>query len=256
MADPRIVLFDLETLPNLPEALKVWTQLSSYPGQTLKASISTIICAGWKVIGEHEPIHCINAWDFPAWSLDVNDDQAVCVSIAEVLKDADCVVTHNGKRFDWKFLQTRLRYWDLSPLPRIHHVDTCNEARKHLLIFNNRLNTVAKFLADKEKMDHEGWGLWVRVHGRDPAAMKIMEDYCKQDVLVLEDVFRELRPLIDTLPNHNLFSPFKEKVCPSCGGSRLKSEGRRYTKTKAYRRYCCADCHSWSSTDIKDELPR
>lgn len=256
MADPRIVLFDLETLPNLPEALKVWPQLSSYPGQTLKASISTIICAGWKVLGAQEPVHCINAWDFEPWTADVNDDRAVCEAIAEVLMDADCVVTHNGKRFDWKFLQTRLRYWDMDPIPSIHHVDTCNEARKHLLIFNNRLNTVAKFLTDKEKKEHEGWELWVKVHARNPEAMKTMEEYCKQDVLVLEDVFREIRPLIGSLPNQNLFSPFKEKVCPNCGSTRLKSEGKRYTKTKAYRRYICADCKAWCHTDIKDELPR
>lgn len=256
MADPRIVLFDLETIPNLSEALKVWPQLSSYPGQTLKASITTIICAGWKVLGAQEPVHCINAWDFEDWAIDVNADRAVCEAIAGVLLDADCVVTHNGKRFDWKFLQTRLRYWDLPPLPQIHHVDTCNEARKHLLIFNNRLNTVARFLTEKEKKEHEGWDLWVKVHARDPVAMQTMTDYCKQDVLVLEDVFREIRPLIGTLPNSNLFSPFKEKVCPNCGGSRLKSEGKRYSKTRAYRRYICQDCRSWCHTDLKDELPR
>ncbi len=256
MAEPRIILFDLETLPNLPEALKVWPQLSAYPGQTLKASISTIICAGWKLLGLNEPTHCINAWDFSPWASNVNDDKLVCEAIADVLLGADCVVTHNGKRFDWKFLQTRLRFHDLPPLPAIQHVDTCNEARKHLLIFNNRLNTVARFLTEKQKQEHEGWELWVKVHARDATAMQTMSDYCKQDVLVLEDVFRELRPLAKGLPNQNLFSPFKEKVCPKCGGSRIKSEGKRYTATRAYRRYICADCKAWSHTDLNDELPR
>ena len=256
MADPRIVLFDLETLPNLPEALKVWPQLSNYPGQTLKASISTIICAGWKVYGKDEQVQCINAWDFPAWATDVNDDAEVCKAIAEILQNADCVVTHNGKRFDWKFLQTRLRKHKLPPLPTIHHVDTCAEAKKHLLMFNNRLNTVSQFLTDQEKMDHEGWPLWVKVHGRDDQSMQTMTDYCKQDVLALEAVFTELKPLIQTLPNFNLFSPFKEKVCPNCGSSRLKSEGKRYTKTTSYRRYICMDCNRWSRTDLKDDLPR
>ena len=256
MADPRIVLFDLETLPNLPEALKVWPQLSNYPGQTLKASITTIICAGWKVYGKDETVQCINAWDFEAWANDVNDDRSVCEKIAEVLLGADCVVTHNGKRFDWKFLQTRLRKHGLPPLPPLHHVDTCAELKKNYLIFNNRLTTAAQFFTDKDKMDHEGWPLWVKVHGRNPEAMQTMTEYCKQDVLVLEEVFREIRPLVRSLPNHNLFSPFREKVCPNCGGSRLKSEGRRFTKTRAYRRYCCQDCKSWCHTDLSDEVPR
>jgi len=252
---PRIVLFDLETLPNLPEALKVWPSLSSYPGQTLKASISTIICGGWKAHGEKK-VHCINAWDFPEWETNVNDDGPLCRALYDVLKDADCVVTHNGRRFDWKFFQTRLLFHGLSTLPKIHHVDTCAEAKKNLLVFNNRLNTISRFLTNTEKMDHEGWDLWVKVHGRDEKAMATMSKYCKQDVLALEEVFKALKPVIKSLPNQNLFNPFKEKVCPTCGSSRIQSRGKEYTKTKVYRRYACLDCRAWSRTDAADEVPR
>lgn len=255
VSDPKIILFDLETLPNLTEALKVWPQLSSYPGQTLKASITTIICAGWKLLGASD-VHCISAWDFPSWVDNVNEDKKLCEGIFEVLKDADCVVTHNGRRFDWKFLQTRLIYHGLPPLPKVHHVDTCAEAKKNLLVFNNRLNVVARFLTAKEKLEHEGWDLWVKVHQRDPKAMQTMSDYCKQDVIVLEDVFRRLRPLVTSLPNYNLFNPLKEKSCPNCGSSRLRSEGKRHTRTQSYRRYICQDCNTWSRTDLKDEVPR
>lgn len=255
MSDPRIVFFDIESLPNLLEALKVWPQISNYPGLTLKASINSIACVGWKRLGESE-VHCIHSWDYPTWAEDVNDDKALCAAIYEVLKDADCVVTHNGKRFDWKFLQTRLLYHGLPVLPKLHHVDTCAEVKKNLYVFNNRLNTVARFLTDVEKMEHDGWDMWVSVHQRDPEAMKMMSQYCMQDVLVLEEVFKKLRPVIESLPNHNLFSPFKEKVCPNCGSSRIKSEGKRYTKTRAYRRYCCQDCGKWSHADLKDELLR
>jgi hypothetical protein len=252
---PKIVLYDLETLPNLPEALKQWTNLSSYPGQTLKASISSIICAGYKVLGEKN-VHCINAWDYPSWKKNVNDDRAVCEALFEVLKDADCVVTHNGKRFDWKFFQTRLMYHGIGPLPKIHHVDTCAEAKKNLLVFNNRLNTLSQFFTDQKKMDHEGWDLWVKVHARDKKAMSTMEKYCKQDVVALEAVFKKLRPLIKSLPNQNLFNPLKAKACPNCGSSRLQSRGFAYAQTRVYRRYQCQDCAAWSRTDARDEAPR
>lgn len=255
VSGPRIVLFDLETLPNLSEALKVWTNLSNFPGQTLRASITSIICAGYKTLGEKK-VHCLNAWDFKAWKKDVNDDKELCEKLYDILKDADCVVTHNGKRFDWKFLQTRLLFHKLPPLPKIHHVDTCHEAKKHLFMFNNRLNTLAHFLTDKEKLDHEGWELWVKVHGRDPASMSKMTRYCKQDVLVLEEVFKKMLPVISSLPNQNLFNPMKEKVCPKCGSTRLESRGKYYSKTKTYRRYVCQDCRSWARTDAKDEVPR
>ncbi len=255
MSGPRILLFDLETLPNLPEALKVWTALSNYPGQTLRASITSIICVGWKILNSKQT-HCINAWDFQSWQKDVNDDGPLVREAHKIFKGVDCIVSHNGKRFDWKFFQTRLLFHGLEPLPKIHHVDTCAEAKRNLLIFNNRLNTVSKFFKEEEKMDHEGWDLWVKVHGRDPKAMKTMTEYCKQDVDVLEGVFKKLRPVIGTLPNFNLFNPMKSRSCPGCGSTRLQRRGRYLTKTRAYNRYVCKDCKSWSRTDAADEAPR
>lgn len=256
MNDPKIVLFDLETLPNLPAALEVWTQLGNYPGLTLKASISSIACAGFKILGKKNPVQMIHAWDYPAWKRDVNNDKAVCEALYENLHDADCVVTHNGKRFDFKFLQTRLRYWKLPNLPKMKHVDTCSEAKTHLYTFNNRLNTLAKFLTNTEKMEHEGWDLWVKTHARHKKSMKTMSEYCAQDVITLEALFYEIRPLIKSLPNFNLFNPAKASVCPSCGSSRLQSRGIYITTVKKYHRYHCQDCGSWSRTDAKDELPR
>lgn len=255
MTEPKVVLLDLETLPNLPEALKVWPSLSSFPGQTLKASVSTIVCAGWKLLGSDQT-NCISAWDFDQWSTNVNDDRQVVEGIYNVLKDADCVITHNGKRFDWKFLQTRLMFHKMEPLPKIHHIDTCAEAKRELYVLNNRLQTVARFLTNKEKMEHEGWDLWVKVHGRDVEACEKMKSYCMQDVDVLEAVYRSLRPVVRGMPNHNLFSPLKEKACPKCGSSRIRSEGKRHTLTRSYRRYICQDCRSWCHTDLKDEVPR
>jgi len=255
VAEPRILLFDIESLPNLDAALSVWPQLSNYPGQTLRASINSVLCIGWKIYGE-DKVHCIKAWDFPEWKDDVNNDKKVVEEFQKIVVEADCVIGHNSKRFDWPFIQTRLRKYDLPPMPNVHHVDTCAEVKRNLFLFNNRLNTVAKFLTDVEKMEHEGWDLWVKAHGGDREALKTMEEYCKKDVIVLEEVFRKLRPVIQSLPNFNLFSENDKIACPNCGSTRLVSNGNRFTSTKCYKRYICKDCRTWSRTDIKDEFPR
>lgn len=255
MTEPRIILFDIESLPNPFAALEVWPQISNYPGLTLKASINSIACVGYKVLGSAE-VNCLHSWDFPEWEKNVNDDGPLCRALYDILKDADCVVGHNSKRFDWKFIQTRFLYHGLPLLPKLHHVDTCAEAKRNLYMFNNSLNTIARFLTDTEKMPHEGWPLWVKTYYRDPEAMKTMSEYCMKDVLVLEEVFFKLRPVIKSLPNYNLFSPMKVNSCPSCGSTRLYSNGKRYTKTRIYRRYFCPDCKGWSHTDLKDEVPR
>lgn len=254
---PRIVLFDLETIPILKEVMKIYPGIGAYPGLTFKASITSIICFGFKVFGEKK-VSCVNAWDFEKrWKKNVNDDYEVVKKAYDILKDADAVVTHNGKRFDWKFLQTRLLFHRLPLLPKINHIDTCAVSRGNLMAYNNKLNTLGKFLIGEEKLENGGWDLWVKVLERDKKSTKLMSDYCKQDVLLLEKVFKRLIPLVKNMPNQNLYLVGGSKrVCPSCGSTRLISSGIRATTTRTYRRYSCKDCGSWSRTDMKDELPR
>jgi uncharacterized protein YprB with RNaseH-like and TPR domain len=103
--------------------------------------------------------HCTTAWDFKSvWARNINDDEAVVRRAYEVLSQADAVVTHNGKRFDWRFLQTRILHHGLKPLPKIPHIDTCQVAKSNLYAFNNRLNTIAKLLSAGQKLENGGWG--------------------------------------------------------------------------------------------------
>jgi DNA polymerase elongation subunit (family B) len=239
----RIVLFDLETLPDFKEAMKVWPGLSAYPGLTLKASISSVICAGWKVFGQKR-VECINAWDYPEWLKDVNDDRKVVEAISKILVGADVVVTHNGRSFDWKFLQTRLTRHGFPPLPKLVHIDTKNECKKNLLLFNNRLQTASRFLTSEEKLENGGWELWVKVSERDPKAMRKMVKYCRQDVVALEAVFARLIPFVK-LPNANMFK--EEMVCPTCASTDLQRRGERITVQKRFQRYQCKGCGAWAS---------
>jgi len=260
IAKPRIIIFDLETLPNLPEALKVWPRLSAYPGLTLKATISSIICAGWKEYGEKKT-HCINAWDFSRWKKDVNDDYSVCKEINKVLLTADAVVTHNGKRFDWKFLQTRLMYHGFKPMRNITHIDTCQIAKSNLYAFNNSLNIIGKLLVKDKKMENGGWDLWVNVHGKSKKAMKTMTEYCKQDVSLTEKCFIELIPLIKNMPNMNLWKNKKQAreftdICPNCGSEDIKFNGYIFTKTTKYQRKICKDCGTTARVNSDGKKPR
>lgn len=230
--------------------MKAFPGLSDYPGLTLKASINSIICVGWKELDSKET-HCISAWDYQKrWLKDVNDDSQVVKDAYEVLKDADVLVTHNGKRFDWKFFQTRLLVHKLPPLPKIIHIDTCSEAKKHLFPLNNRLNTLARILTSVEKKENGGWPLWVKVSEREIKAQKLMTQYCKQDVVVLEHVFNEMRPLIKGLPNANMFSDTCD-LCPNCGSPKMQKRGESVNKQRRLQRYQCQDCGSWSSEGKK-----
>lgn len=255
-SEPRLLICDIETLPDLKEVLRVFPQLSNFPGLTLKASICSIICFGYRWFGEPGKASVINAWDTDRWLKNVNDDSALVEQARDLFLEADAVITHNGKRFDWKFFQTRLVKNGHAPLPKIPHIDTCSLAKQHLFLFNNKLNTLGKFFLNDEKLENGGWDLWVKVHDRDPDAMELMSKYCKKDVDLLNDVYKIVRPFSALIPNYNLYLTGQTKVCPSCGSTRLRNVGYRSTKTTTYVRYQCQDCGSWSRTDASDRLPR
>jgi hypothetical protein len=253
---PKVVFLDIETLPDLIEVLKIYPRLGDYPGQTLKATITSIICFGYALLDD-KTVHVQSAWDYPdRWQENVNDDFELCKFIYELLKDADAVVTHNGKRFDWRFIQTRLMKHKLPTLPKINHIDTCELAKRNLYLFNNRLGTLGKFLTDEDKMENGGWDLWVNVHRRQLDAMELMVKYCRQDVALLRKVFQVLRPFATNMPNHNLYAIGAQNICPSCGSTRLHGHGYHVTKTNSYHRYRCQDCGSVSRTNVEDKMPR
>lgn len=248
---------DLETIPNLHEALKVWPQLSAYPGQNMKATITSIGCFGYQEFGVDKSAKCISAWDFPEWKKDVNNDKALLIEARKVLADADALITHNGKRFDLKFFNTRLLVNGLEALDKLKHIDTCQKAKSHLYLFNNRLDTLGTHLVGDNKMENGGWPLWVKVHGgiprvRDEESEIKMTKYCKKDVELTTAIFKVLRKFCTEVPNYNMFTDMEIKLCIRCGSTRIKQDGHHYNKTTVQKRYRCKDCNCPMRTDSRD----
>lgn len=261
---PRYIIWDLETLPDMVAVMNAYAGLSDWPGKTFKADLTSIICAGWKVLGEKR-VHCINAWDFPEWRKDVNNDKKLCLAISKILNGADAIVTHNGVRFDWKHLATRMEINGLKPLPEIVHVDTCQVLKSKFLLSSNSLqNAAGVFLKDK-KLKHEGWGMWVKAWQRDSKAMKEMTKYCKKDVLLLEQLYMRLRPYtikkISAQANHNILNPTKHPRCPVCGSGNIIRNGIRFNGVTKMQRLQCHDCGAPSKMPLEkvgkaNEIPK
>lgn len=249
MKKPKIVLWDLETMSDIEQIFSRIPSIGNWPGRTLKGDMMTIINFGYKILGEEET-HCEVSWDYTD---DINNDSALCHIAYEILKDADGIVTHNGKSFDVKILNTRLAKWGLPPLPKIPHADTKIIAKRGLSLYSNSLNEVAKFFGVEQKMENGGWNLWVRVFHGDEQAKKIMVEYCKQDVKVLEQIFLKLRPFAKSteVPNYNLFDDNIENQCSTCGSTAVEKHGTRVTTSRKIQRYRCRDCGSTHSATAK-----
>jgi hypothetical protein len=244
---PKIIVWDLET-------------------GNLSADLSSIICFGWKILGSKNT-HCKNTWDFKGWNsklFKMYDDKELCKYIYNILSGADGMITHYGAGFDLKFLNTRLLYHGLPPLPPILNIDTWWVAKTKLKLCSNRLDNAAATFGRPQKTNiveearnrgldiNHKWHLWVMVSLGNKVAFRLMSDYCKQDVDVLEQLYFDLLPLIDKNINYNLFKSEnnegdKVEGCPSCGSYKMVRRGYRLTKAGRYRRYKCRACNRWSS---------
>ena len=257
--EPKIVFWDLETLPDPRKIYDRIPSIGAWPGRTFKAQLQSILCFGYKIAGE-DKAHSINAWDFDGFNENRHDDSAVVHAAYEVLHDADEIVTHNGKRFDVKVLNTRLLKYGLPPLPKINHVDTKQVAKRSLSLYSNSLAEVAKFLNVSEKMHwNDKWSTWTNIaFGTNKADdLRLMDEYCKQDVDTLEQVYLKLRAFHgnDSVNKNHWISP-DNLACPTCGSTELMKNGVRRSKTQVYQRYICGSCGTSSRTDKNDANPR
>lgn len=246
-------------MPIVEQAFRQWTILSNYPGITFSADLSSIICIGWKVLGEKKT-HCINAWDYPNWKKDKNDDSMVLKDFLEEIKYADGLITQNGKKFDVPFLQTRLLLNNLETIADLRHADTRFLARK-LKLSSKSLKRMGYLLGDEKKSDSGGWETWCDIYFNDcDKAKRHMVKYCKQDVVTTESVFNKLKRFAkgaNLLPNMNQFRSPKQleegtEVCPVCGSENIFKNGWHYTNTKSYQRVKCKDCGANARTNVNE----
>lgn len=244
MSKEKTIVFDIETLPDLEQILKHFPRIDDWPGNSFKATLSSVLCIAYKDLNEKK-VHIIKAWDYPEWNDSVNSDIPVLEAFRKVVESATGLVSHNGKKFDYKFLQTRYLIRNLAKLPPVAHMDTRQLAKRHFSLIGNKLDDLAEALGTTKKIENGGWDLWVKSHKRDPAALNLMAKYCKGDVLALDQIAKRLLAYDSHLPNKNLF--FEEgNRCPRCGSLSVQKRGIETTRTTTYHRLFCNDCRGWS----------
>jgi predicted RNA-binding Zn-ribbon protein involved in translation (DUF1610 family) len=88
----------------------------------------------------------------------------------------------------------------------------------------------------------------------DRKAWKIMEEYNKNDVVLLEKVYDKFKAWIKNHPNHNAYSA--NACCPNCGSSKLQKRGTAITTTRHYQRFQCQQCGTWSRAAKAEQLSK
>lgn len=214
----------------------------------LSANFGHIICGGIKELGSKNPVKLYSITDSKQWKPSRPSDKNLVKDIRDHLSTGDMFVTWYGGRFDIPFLNTRLLLHGYAPLPPIPHVDGWRVAKDRLRLNSNRLASVSAFLGLQDKTPLLG-PTWQYAAAGDPESIRYVKKHCARDVLVLEEAYKRILPLISNHPNLTLTDAAIKKSgreCPKCGAAKLQARGVSVTRTKTVQRYQCQECGGWS----------
>jgi uncharacterized protein YprB with RNaseH-like and TPR domain len=209
----------------------------------LSSNFGYVLCVGYKKLDDPKT-HIISITDYPEFSKNPTNDYYVIRDAAKVLSEADMWVGHYSSRFDIPYIQSRLLYHNLPLLPNVQHVDTWRIARYKMKLNSNRLASITGFFGFEEKTPLTG-PIWVRAAAGHKPSIKYVEGHCKQDVIVLEQVYKKIRPLCSTHPSVALMDG-EAFGCPNCGNTKVQKRGTYLSRLHRFQRFYCPKCGTWS----------
>lgn len=173
------------------------------------------------------------------------DDKRIVTELWSLLDDADIVIAHNGDRYDIPQINARFIVHGLKPTRPYQQIDTLRIARKQFDFDGNGLDNLANIFGITGKIQ-TSFELWERCVNGETKALKEMETYNRQDVLLLEEMYLKMRPWIKSHPNLGLFVDAERPVCSSCGSTNVTPKGNYVTMVGQYQTYVCGDCGAYS----------
>ena len=241
----KILLFDIETMPNLVRTWRKWEQnVIWYERHGYLWSIS------WKWLGEKKIYHK-NITDFSLYKKEKYNDRELAKFIWNLVNEADIVIAHNGNAFDTKQITGRFVHHRLKPPLPYQQVDTKVLYKRYLAEDSNSLKDIAEKHDLPHKLETGGESLWRKCEQGDKKAIKKMAEYNNGDIVTLEAAYLLIRPYITNHPNLAVMMGHTV-ACPNCGSTEMIKHQDRPTKTGLKRQYQCSKCGSYHTSPLKD----
>jgi hypothetical protein len=249
ISNSKILLLDIETAPLEAYIWRLWKQVVRPEAITSDWFMLTW-AAKW--LGE-EYIYSRRLSSREAID---EDDGRIVSDLWEFMDEADIVIAHNASFFDIPRINSRFLINKLSPPSSYKQIDTLVVAKRGFSFSGNSLDDLARIFKLEGK-SKTAFSLWIGCKKGEDSSLKEMEDYNREDVRLLEEVYLKMRPYIKGHPNLDLYIDSENPVCPSCGEDSLIELDNKffYTQAVKYKLYRCASCKSLarSKTGIKFE---
>lgn len=235
--NPKVLLFDIETAPNLAY---VWGKYE----QDVIAFKSEwyILSVAYKWLGEKE-VNCLTIQGKKG------NDKTLVQKLRDLFDQADVIIAHNGDAFDIKKARARFIFHGLKPPSQFATVDTLKVAKKYFNFNSNRLNDLGIYLKVGEKVKHTGFDLWLGCIQDKNSSWKLLKKYNKQDVVLLEKVYNKLLPWMERHPHMSLLQD--KNGCPKCGSDEVVKDGIRANSMSLQQQWKCKSCHGYYLTRLR-----
>ena len=229
----KLLLVDIETSPNTGY---VWGLFKQNISLSQLVESGTILCWAAKWVGTDEIM-----FD----STFRSTKRVMLKRIHTLLEEADAVIHYNGNSFDIPTLNKEFLLNRMTPPSPAKQIDLLNVSRSRFRFVSNKMDYVAQALGVGKKKQTT-FELWVKCMNNDPEAWAKMEEYNKEDVLILEGIYNVYKPWIKNHPNMALHTASDLDLCPACNSPDLIRRGFSYTAVGRYQRYRCDNCGHWS----------
>ena len=160
----------------------------------------------------------------------------------ELMEETDAIVHYNGTKFDIPTVNKEFLLQGLTPPSHYAEIDLLRTVRRRFRFTSNKLDYVCQQLGLGSKTKHMGMDLWKGCMGGDEKSWRTMERYNKQDVTLLQKLYKKLLPWIPNHPNHGVFINSDKPTCRNCGSTDVKENGIQRNNTLSYQRYRCNSC--------------
>lgn len=226
----KILHLDIETAPNKCYTWGLWDQNIAI-NQIVDPGYTLCWAAKWEDSG---PV----MFD----SIHESKPKKMVEQAWRLLERADAVVHYNGSKFDIPVLNREFIYYGLEPPSQFREIDLLKTVRSRFKFPSNKLDYVSQQLGLGSKTKHMGMDLWRDCMDGDDKAWALMKRYNKQDVVLLQKLYKELLPWIKNHPNWGAYLDSDRPTCRNCGSENVVKKGIERTNTYSYQRYKCRSC--------------
>lgn len=252
--DPKILIFDIETSPNLAWVWGCWKQNI---GSNQMEVYSNVLCYAAKWLGKKKVIFDSREND--------KDDRRVCETLWHLFDEADMVIAHNARAFDNKTMNTRWLSLGMKPPSPYKTYDTLKGVKRMFRHPSNKLDSLARYHNIGQKVEHEGFGLWLKCMNmfgdysekEQADAWKRMKKYNIEDVRLLEEFYLLIRAWDTRHPNVSIMYDDTIERCPVCGCTELTEMAQAsYTSISVFPTFECANCGKKMRSGKRDKVDK